>query len=138
MTPVLLDASVIVALLHQREEHHRQCAAFVRTLDRPLVTCEAVISESCILLRRSSGAVDAVMENVEQGIFQLPLRLADSAAAIRSLMTKYRDTPSSLADACLIRMAEELNTGDILTLDSDFRSYRWRKTRPFRLLLDEQ
>jgi predicted nucleic acid-binding protein len=32
-------------------------------------------------------------------------------------------------------MADELNTGDILTLDSDFRHYRWRKTRPFRILV---
>ena len=51
-------------------------------------------------------------------------------------MQKYADIPASLADGCLIQMAEELNTGDILTLDSDFRSYRWRRNRPFRLLLD--
>jgi uncharacterized protein len=136
--PVLLDTSFIVALLHQREEHHRQCAALIRTLDRPLVTCEAVISESCFLLQRSSGAVDAVMANVEQGIFRIALQLADAAADVRALMHKYRNIPASLADACLIQMAEELNTGDILTLDSDFRSYRWHKSRSFRLLLDER
>jgi uncharacterized protein len=32
-------------------------------------------------------------------------------------------------------MADELGTGDILTLDSDFHHYRWRKTRPFNLLI---
>lgn len=76
------------------------------------------------------------MANVEEGIFQVPLKLADSSAAIRLLMRKYCDVPASLADACLIRLAEELNTGDILTLDSDFRLYRWRKTKPFQLVLD--
>jgi len=58
-----------------------------------------------------------------------------AAAAIRSIMRKYRDIPASFADACLIHMADELDTGDILTLDSDFVSYRWRRNRPFELLI---
>jgi predicted nucleic acid-binding protein len=136
MTPVLLDASVIVALLHAREKRNAECAAFVEVLNRPMVTCEAVIAESCHLLRRSPGAVNAVMENVEQEIFHIPLRLAESSRAVRALMRKYRDIPASLPDACLIQLADEVNTGDILTLDSDFLSYRWRKTQPFRLLID--
>jgi len=32
-------------------------------------------------------------------------------------------------------MANQLNTGDIFTLDSDFRHYRWRRTRRFNLLI---
>lgn len=39
-------------------------------IDDPLVTCEAVIVESCYLLRARSGAQDAILENVEKGIFQ--------------------------------------------------------------------
>jgi uncharacterized protein len=136
MTPVLLDASVIVALFHSKEQYHQQCVAAVERLDRPLVTCEPVIAESCHLLRRSPGAVNAVMTNVERGIFGIPLRMAESASAIRALMHKYRDIPASVADACLIQMADELNTGDILTLDSDFLSYRWRKTRRFEPLVE--
>jgi predicted nucleic acid-binding protein len=50
-------------------------------------------------------------------------------------MRKYRDTPADFADACLIQMADDLNTGEILTLDSDFRHYRWRKSKAFRLLI---
>ena len=42
---------------------------------------------------------------------------------------------SAFADACLVQMADELDTGDILTLDSDFIHYRWRKTRAFRMLI---
>jgi predicted nucleic acid-binding protein len=33
-------------------------------------------------------------------------------------------------------LAEELGTGEILTLDSDFQVYRWDRNRPFRLLVD--
>jgi uncharacterized protein len=50
-------------------------------------------------------------------------------------MSKYRDRPMDLAGACLVQLADELNTGDILTLDQDFESYRWRWPRPFHLLV---
>jgi predicted nucleic acid-binding protein len=39
-----------------------------------------------------------------------------------------------LADACLIRLADEFGTGDILTLDRDFAIYRWGKNKLFRML----
>jgi predicted nucleic acid-binding protein len=42
----------------------------------------------------------------------------------------------SLADACLVQLADSLGTGRILTLDSDFNVYRWRRSRRFELLLD--
>jgi predicted nucleic acid-binding protein len=39
-------------------------------------------------------------------------------------MTRYRDTPMSLADACLVRLAERIPDCRLLTLDSDFAHYR--------------
>ena len=39
-----------------------------------------------------------------------------------------------LADARLIRLADQFGTADILTLDQDFAFYRWGKNKPFRLL----
>lgn len=39
------------------------------------------------------------------------------------------------ADACLVHLADELDTGRILTLDADFAVYRWRRTRAFEILL---
>jgi predicted nucleic acid-binding protein len=38
-----------------------------------------------------------------------------------------------LADACLIQMANEFETGTILTLDEDFRVYRWGPNKPLEL-----
>jgi predicted nucleic acid-binding protein len=39
------------------------------------------------------------------------------------------------ADACLVHMADELDTGRILTFDDDFAVYRWRRARVFDRLL---
>jgi predicted nucleic acid-binding protein len=50
-------------------------------------------------------------------------------------MHKYRDAPADFAEACQIQMADELNTDDILTLDSDFHPYRRGKNKPFNLLI---
>lgn len=134
MKPVLLDTGCIVALLDKSEGRHPDCVKTVSRLQAPLVTCEAVIAESCYLLRKLPGAVEAVLENVERGAFQIPYRLADDVAAVSRLITRYADVPMDFADACLVRLASAYETGRILTLDSDFLVYRWGKNRPFELL----
>lgn len=136
MKPALLDTGVIVALLDRSEKHHQACAKAVQAIDAPLITCEAVIAETCYLLRNLAGAPEAVIENVSAGIFQIPFQLSKHTAVLKQILKKYRDRRIDLADACLIRLADEFETQDILTLDKDFHIYRWGKNKPFRLLLD--
>jgi predicted nucleic acid-binding protein len=50
-------------------------------------------------------------------------------------MQKYRDVPISFADACLVYMAGEIGTGEVLTLDPDFHIYRWSANKRFRQLV---
>jgi len=124
-----------VALLDRSERHHRECADVVSALAAPLITCEAIIAESCYLLRDMKGAAAAVVENVDRGIFQIPYRLSGNAAGVIALLRKYADVPMDFGDACLVDMASDLRTGRILTLDGDFRIYRWGRNRPFEFLL---
>ena len=135
MKAVLLDTGAIVALLDRSERHHARCVTAMEDLERPLVTCEAVIAESCYLVRGLPAAAEAILENVERGVFQISFQLSRAAASVRSILRKYRDLTPDFADACLIQFADELDTGDILTLDRDFQSYRWRRKRPFHLLV---
>lgn len=138
MRAVLLDTGAIVALLDRTERYHTECAEIIGQIAAPLVTCEAVIAESCYLLRRQYGAAQAIMENVRSGVFQIPLRLSDPASSLQRLFQKYRDREMDLADACLIHLAAELETGDILTLDSDFEIYRWGRNHRFHHLLKDR
>lgn len=135
MRPVLLDSSVIVGWLDRRDRNHKRCIAALEGLRPPLVTCEAVIVESCYLLQGIAGAANDLLENVANGTFQIPFQLTRCVGHIQQILRKYRDTPADFADACLIQMADELDTGDILTLDSDFAHYRWRRNRAFNLLI---
>jgi uncharacterized protein len=124
---------VIVALLDRREAFHQRAAAALGEITAPLVTCEPVIAESCHLLRRVAGARKLVLANVESGVFQLPLQLGYCASAIRRIWNKYRDHDIDLADAFLVHLGNEFSAGEILTLNRDFRIYRWGRNNPFRI-----
>ena len=50
-------------------------------------------------------------------------------------MRKYADVPMSLADACLVRMADMAPRIPVLTLDRDFRVYRLSRGRPLLAIL---
>jgi predicted nucleic acid-binding protein len=84
--------------------------------------------------RTARGAADAILRNVEEGIFTIPFRLTAATPLVRTLLKKYAKVPMDFADACLVTLAEALGTGRILTLDGDFHVYRWRKARRFEIL----
>ena len=125
-----------MASLDRSERFHRVCAETIVTPGPPLVTTEAVIVESCYLLRDISGAAKAVLGNVAAGIFRIPVTLSQSAEQVARIMQKYRERKIDLADASLIYLATELNSPNSLTLDRDFEFYRWGRSNPFRLLID--
>jgi hypothetical protein len=135
LTPILADASFFVALFNEREAGHARCQQAYRGIAAPIVTSEACIAETFHLLHHANAAVDAILTNIHGGAIEVPFRLSECAGEIRSLMSKYADAPCDFADACLIHMADQLDTGDILTLDSDFKHYRWRRNRHFRMLI---
>jgi predicted nucleic acid-binding protein len=122
--PVLLDAGPVVALLDDREQYHEWAVEQVGHLPTPFLTCESVISEACFLLRRLHGGSQKIMDLLSRGLVLLHFRLEDEAAAIAWLLAKYADVPMSLADACLVRMAEQHSQSVVFTLDSDFKRYR--------------
>jgi len=134
--PVLLDTGPIVAMLDRSERNHKRCAEVVASIEAPLITCEAAITEACYLLRNIPKASSAVLENVARGMFLIPFRLQGRADRLVKLMKKYADVPMDFADACLVDLAGELKTGRILTLDADFQIYRWSRNRPFEMLLE--
>ena len=135
MRPALLDSSAIVALFDRSQESHERVMASLGFWKGSLVTAEAVIAESCHLLRNVHGAPETILQNVARNVFEIPFRLSPAASDIERLFHKYRDQSISLADACLIHLAGELGAGGIFTLDGDFAVYRWGRNRSFQILI---
>ena len=65
-----------------------------------------------------------MLDMVRRGILDLSFRLTEETDVVFRLLRKYRDVPMSLADGCLVRMAERHTGGVVFTLDNDFSIYR--------------
>ena len=120
----ILDTGPLVAFFDRSERHHLWATGRVEELVAPLLVCEAVLTEANYLLARFAKAQDALFSLLENGALVVAFRLDDHVGALHKLLRKYRDTPMSLADACVVRMAEIHEDHSVLTLDSDFTVYR--------------
>ena len=122
--PVIIDTGPLVAFLTRRERHYEWARQQFGLIEPPLVTCEAVITETCFLVQNTDKGVESVMDLLHRGVVVTRFNLADELPAVSRLLTKYASAPMSLADACLVRMAELFSESPVLTLDGDFRLYR--------------
>ena len=136
---VILDTGPLVAFLNSSDKHHDWIEAQWAQIHPPLLTCEAVLSEACFLLRDWKEGCVSVLKLLERGVLKISFCLSDNISSVSALIKKYRNIPTSLADACLVRMAELHDGSSILTLDSDFRIYRkhHRKVIPLWLPADQ-
>jgi uncharacterized protein len=121
---VVLDTGPLVALLNRRDRYHRWTTEQWVDVEPPVLTCEAVLTEACFLLRKSPGGPAAVLELVGRTVVKVAYDVEADVEALGRLMTRYADVPMSLADACLVRMIERQPDATVLTLDRDFRVYR--------------
>lgn len=124
MSRIVVDTGPLVALLNRADRHHAWVREVLGSVEPPIFTCEAVVSEACFLLSRVRDGQDAVLQLLSNGVLTLDFRLGTEIDAVRGLMRKFSSVPMSLADACLVRMTELEPRVRILTLDSDFRVYR--------------
>jgi uncharacterized protein len=127
-TKVLLDTGALIGYLNRKDQHHVWAVGCWSALSDPLWTCEAVLSEAVFSLQSEGVSLDPVIHFLESGIIRLDFVLEENLADIVNLLQKYADQPMSLADACLVRMAELHANCQIITTDKDFLVYR-RKGR---------
>ena len=135
--PVILDTGPLVAMLDRADMHHPWAVSQWAQLQPPMLTCEPVIAEACHLLRNEPRGGRAVMELIDRGIVQIAFRIDENIAALFQLLRKYADVPMSLADACLVCMAELQPAATVFTLDSDFRLYRKRNRQVVPVLMPD-
>lgn len=121
---VLLDTGPWVALLSRNDTHHKWALEQFQLFSPPMLSCEAVVAETCFLLKRSGFDPSLALQFIERGVVLLPFALQEQISSVSSLFKRYENVPASLADASLIRLAEINDSPLLLTTDSDFHIYR--------------
>lgn len=120
----LVDTGPLIALLEEAEKDHAWVVEALPSAPLPLLTCDAVLTEACFLLKRQHRNPNDLLDMAQSGFFRVAFDFNREHAAIRTLLTRYADLPMSFADACLVRMNELHPESEIWTLDRDFKIYR--------------
>lgn len=120
---VLLDAGPWVAYLRRADQHHVWAREQFSAREE-FVSCEAVLAEVCARLQYYGHDPLAALEFVKAGVVTLDFNIQANLIPIENLMSKYRDQPMDLADACLVRMTEIQPRSLVVTTDADFKVYR--------------
>ncbi len=127
-TKILLDSGPLVGFVSETDQHHHWAEEIWRSLYEPLWSCEAVLSEAVFLLQSDGVSIDPLLELFERRLVKIDFNVSAHQPDIWQLLRKYADRPMSLADACLVRMAELNDRCQVFTTDKDFLVYR-RKGR---------
>ena len=124
MSRILVDTGPLVAFLCESDGNHEWAAARFRELPAPYLTCEPVLAEAFFLVSRHAGGVRRFFDLLGAGLLEVDFLVLREREALWKLIHKYEDLPMSLADACLVRLAELNPAASVFTLDSHFRVYR--------------
>ncbi len=131
---ILIDTGPIVALFDKEDDSHAACHNIVKNINSPLITTIPVLTEAFYLLSFSWHIQDDLWGFVTQGNLQIYNFDRTLLKTCRELMKQYHDLPMDFADASLVAAADAENINTIFTLDMDFKIYRTKKNRHFKLL----
>jgi hypothetical protein len=132
---LLLDTGAFVALVDRSETRHADCVAVLDGWRGPVVTTDAVLTETLYLVGPRWQAQKVCLEFVLRGGFLLVPSSPASIRRVSVLMEKYRNVPMDYADATLVALGEELGTDAVFTLDHrGFSVYRLNQRKAFRLV----
>ncbi len=127
MANLILDTGPLVALLNRDETAHGSCVDFLKAFRGKLLSTEPILTEALYLLADSFSHQKKCLEFVLSAVQVIPSSV-ESLKHSLELMEKYKNLPMDYADATLVSLAEEIQCGQIFTLDRrDFAVYRIKR-----------
>jgi predicted nucleic acid-binding protein len=119
----ICDTGPLVAYLNRNDPHHAWAAQMMKQVRPPMLTCEAVLTETAYFLREDDFEVEALFELLDRGALRLQFDLATQWPRVRTLMRRYAQM--DLADASVVVMSELHKRCQVLTVDrKDFSTFR--------------
>ena len=123
-TRAIVDTGFVVAALDCSDQWHAWAAQQFPQLAAPALTCEAVVSEACFLLRDTRGARGQLMAWIRSGGLEVVPMLPAETDPVAALLKRF-DPRIDYADACLVRLSELRRNHVVVTTDrADFHVYR--------------
>ena len=122
-----VDTSAWVSLADGAEASHDRVAAALRERRGSLVTSDHVLHETWTVMRFRYGFEQAerLVNGIRGGIARIEVSgLADLEAAA-AIGAAFGDQRFSLSDRASWAVMERLGIHDVITLDNDFRIYRF-------------
>ena len=119
----ICDTGPLVAYLNRNDPYHRWAISVMKQVRPPLLTCEAVFTETVYFLREDGLALDPLFAMLERGSLRLEFDLSAHWQRVRTLMERYERM--DLADASVVVMSERHARCQVVTVDRrDFSVYR--------------
>jgi len=119
----ICDTGPLVAYLNRNDPHHAWACAIMKQVRPPMLTCDAVLTETAYFLREDELEVDALFELLERGALRLKFDMSAHWPRMRTLMARYQQM--DLADASVVVMSELHTRCQVFTVDrKDFSVYR--------------
>lgn len=132
---ILIDTGPLIALFDPKDPDHKACHKVLKTIEEPLYTTEAVLTEVLTIFDPGSRGAEGIKEYSLGEYVSLHALAMEDIERSFSLMNKYSDLPMDFADATLLAVAEKLGTSKIFTLDfNDFNIYRYKKGHRYYVL----
>lgn len=131
----IVDAGAIIAIVAADQAWHEACLTALASLEMPLLTTEAVLTELFHLIAARHLNMNQTWNFVLSGAIEVRNMDHSDLPAIRGLMSQYKDRPMDFADATLVHLAARESLSLILTVDhDDFETYRIAGRKRFTIL----
>jgi predicted nucleic acid-binding protein len=135
----LIDTGAIVAIVNSDESRHTACLEALASVQMPLLTTEAVLTELFHLVFARSLSLERAWRFVRSGALSVRSMGDADLPALHALMAQYNDRPMDFADATLVHLAARESISLILTVDhDDFETYRIGGRKRFTILPDRK
>lgn len=134
---LILDTSVVFASLDRSDDAHAPCRRLIEGSREPRIIPSPVLVEVDYLIhtRLHPGVLLALLDDIEDGAYEVAELTRDDVRRVRALCDQYADADVGFVDAAVLAVAERLGEPKLATLDrTHFSLLRPRHTRSLRLL----
>lgn len=116
---LILDTGPLYASLDRSDADHAACRALIESATEQLVIPAPVLVEVdyWIHQRLQSGALIALLSDIEAGAYTVVDLVAPDYARVRELCDRYSDADIGFVDAAVFAIVERLNEPKLATLD---------------------